>query len=122
MTLSSDSPAPRFAFVEGALDRADALRDNDEALLTYWHNARVILVDAEGKTRVDADGRLQSVRGGDLADDHRHALFLGMREDEAWFAQTDSASDPSADATPAPPTFETLPPNAGRIDLRSAAA
>ena len=122
MTLSSDSPTPRFAFVEGALDRADALRDNDEALLTYWHNARVILVDAEGKTRVDADGRLQTLRGGDLADDHRHALFLGMREDEAWFAQTDSASDPNADALLAAPTFEALPPDAGRIDLRSAAA
>jgi NAD+ diphosphatase len=122
MTPFPDSPAPRFAFVEGALDRADALRDNEEALLTYWHNARVILVDAEGKTRVDAEGRLQTLRGGDLADDHRHALFLGMREDEAWFAQTESASDPSADASGAPPTFDALPPNAGRIDLRSAAA
>jgi NAD+ diphosphatase len=122
MTQSPDSPAPRYAFVEGALDRADALRDNDEALLTYWHNARVILVDAEGKTRVDAEGRLQTLRGGDLADDHRHGLFLGMREDEAWFAQSEDTNGAGADASPAPASFETLPPNAGRIDLRSAAA
>ena len=29
-------PAPRFAFVEGALDRADALRDKPDALHAYW--------------------------------------------------------------------------------------
>ncbi len=122
MTLPPDSPVPRYAFVEAALDRADALRDNDAALLAYWHNARVIVVDAEGKTRVDAEGRLQSLRGGDLAEDHRHALFLGLREDEAWFAQAEAIDTASDTKAAAPASFDASAATAGRIDLRSAAA
>jgi NAD+ diphosphatase len=107
----SSPPAPRYAFVADALDRADALRDNEAALLAYWQNARVILVDAEGRTRVDTDGRLSSVRGGDAAEDHRHAVFLGLREDEAWFAQAESVQAETTGAA-----------KDARIDLRSAAA
>jgi NAD+ diphosphatase len=117
-----DTPAPRYAFVEGGLDRADALRDNDSALLAYWEHARVIVIDVEGKTRVDGDGRLRTFSGRDLAQTHRHAIFLGMREDEPWFAQADDASDTRAAATPAPATFEIKPAEGGRLDLRSAAA
>lgn len=113
----------RFAFVQDALDRADALRDNDAALLAYWHNARVIAIDAEGKTRVDAEARLQTLRGGDVADDHRQAIFLGLREDEAWFAHADEKAE-NADATQAaaPAAFDAASPQAGRVDLRAAAA
>jgi NAD+ diphosphatase len=119
---SIDPSSPGFAFVEGALDRADALRDNEPALLAYWHNARVIGIDAEGKTPIDADGRLRIARGGDLAEDHRHAIFLGMREDEAWFAF--AARVPTGDVgfAPAPASFDAKPESDGRIDLRSAAA
>ncbi len=113
----------RFAFVQDALDRADALRENDAALLAYWHNARIIAVDAEGKTRVDAEGRLQTLRGGDLADDHRQAIFLGLRGDEAWFAHADDKAE-NADTTQAaaPAAFDALPAQAARVDLRTAAA
>lgn len=103
-----DSTAPaRFAFVEGALDRADALRDNRDALHAYWPNARVLLVDGDGRTLGDDEGWLAAARGGDLGDEPGEAVFLGIRGDEAWFARQ-------------------LPGDTGdarrRIDLRAAAA
>lgn len=117
-------PAPRFAFVEGALDRADALRDKPDALQAYWHDARVLVVDADGRTRADAAGALATPRGRTLADAAGEAaflgaVFLGMRGDEAWFA-IDGDREPAAAAPPAP--FEARGAQDGRIDLRSAAA
>ncbi|MBP6749979.1 MAG: NAD(+) diphosphatase [Xanthomonadaceae bacterium] len=112
----------RYAFVDEALDRADALRENHPALSAYWHNARVIAIDAEGKTRSDGEGRLLTLRGGDVADDHRHAIFLGLRQDEAWFAHADdhAAADPARATAPA--AFDTASAQVGRTDLRTAAA
>jgi len=112
-------PAPRFAFVEGALDRADALRDKPDALHAYWHEARVVVVDADGRTQVDAAGALDAPHGRTLADGPGDAVFLGMRGDEAWFALAGSAVGATS-AVPAP--FETRAAQDGRIDLRSAAA
>lgn len=112
-------PAPRFAFVEGALDRADALRDKPDALHTYWPDARVVVVDADGRTRADAAGALAAPHGRTLADAPGEAVFLGMRGDEAWFALEGGTADAPA-AAPAP--FETRGAQDGRIDLRSAAA
>ncbi|TXI50494.1 MAG: NAD(+) diphosphatase [Lysobacter sp.] len=115
----------RFAFVEDALDRADALRDNDAALSAYWRDAQVIMIDAEGNTRVDAEGRLRALRGGDVADAHRGAVFLGLRQDEAWFACVDDAAtgaDADAARAAAPASFDAVAAHHGRIDLRTAAA
>ena len=47
MTHAASLLTPGFAFVEGALDRADELRDNRDALHAYWPNARVLLIDSE---------------------------------------------------------------------------
>jgi NAD+ diphosphatase len=102
-------PTPRFAFVEGALDRADALRDNADALHAYWPNARVLLIDGDGRTVGDDDGWLVTARGDDLASAPEAAIFLGMRGDEPWFAQRLSAEPGST-------------VSAKRVDLRSAAA
>lgn len=122
-------PAPRFAFVEGALDRADLLRDNAEALAAYWHHARVLIVDGEGRGRTAADGGLLSLRGGDIAEDYAAMsedaaaqdppVFLGLREDEAWFALSAAAL---ADATAAAQATRTTWERAAPIDLRGAAA
>ena len=112
------APAPPFAFVEDALDRADHLRDRADALQALWRDARVLRVDADGRTRVDADGALDAPRGdafGAMPDD---ALFLGMRGDEAWFALADASAVGGDLAAP----FETRPAADGRLDLRSAAA
>lgn len=117
--LSSPLPLRRFAFVEGALDRADALRDNAEALHAYWPNARVLVIDGDGRTAGDDDGGLLSTRGSDLAEGPGHAIFLGMRGDEAWFAQAEAGVD-TMSAGPA--AFDSKGASAGRIDLRTAAS
>ena len=112
-------PAPRFAFVEGALDRADALRDHSDALQTYWPNARVVLVDADGRTRTDAQGAMAVVRGAELSAAPGEAIFLGIQGDEAWFARTEVGVDAVVGTEVA---FGMAGAVAGRADLRTAAA
>jgi NAD+ diphosphatase len=109
---------PRFAFVEGALDRADALRDKPDALRAYWPDARVVIVDADGRTRVDANGELHAPEGRTLADTPDDAIFLGMQGDAAWFARAGDAGITAA----APAAFNAPGAQDGRIDLRSAAS
>ena len=109
MSGADSTAQPRFAFVEGALDRADALRNSRDALHAYWPNARVLLVDGDGRTLGDDDGWLAAARGGDLGDEPGDAVFLGIRGDEAWFARRflGDAGDT---------------PLQRRVDLRAAAA
>ena len=47
-------PASPFAFVDGALDRADHLRDDPAALDALRHDAGVIVLDADGRALADA--------------------------------------------------------------------
>ena len=115
-------PAPQFAFVAGALDRADALRDHPETLRGYWPHARVLMIDADGRTRATGgvDGGLLALQGQVLVDtpEHaaEHAVFLGMAGDRAWFAlPADALATASAEARA---TWEAAQP----IDLRAAAA
>ena len=49
-----------FAFLDGALDRADHLRDDADALTALWPQARVVLLDDEGRALADA----RSAHGG----------------------------------------------------------
>lgn len=117
MKHDASLPTPRFAFVEGALDRADALRDNPDALHAYWPNARVLSIDADGRTAGGESG-LVAVRGSDLAETPDAAIFLGIRGDEAWFAQVDTGVDAMSVA---PASFESKGTVGGRVDLRTAA-
>ncbi len=98
---------PSFAFVEGALDRADHLRDNPDALATLWPQARVVLIDEEGRALTDASQQLFAPRGSALADMPSTAIFLGTQEEHGWFAAR--AADVAANAPL-------------HIDLRSAAS
>ncbi len=100
-----------FAFVDGALDRADALRDQPGALARLWPDARVLLLDDDGRSLATADGRVHAVRGRDLGGGPGTAIFLGVHEGEGWFAQR--AATVSAAMQDAAPE---------RIDLRRAAA
>ena len=100
------SEASPFAFIDGALDRADALRDDPEALAHLWPQARIVLLDDEGRALADASGALHAPRGSDLGGGPGTAIFLGLRGDEAWFAQP--AASVAFDAE-------------GRTDLRTAA-
>jgi len=97
-------PELPFAFVHAALDRAEHLRMNADALRALWPRARVLQIDADGLALGDVDG-LQ-LRAFSAIAQLDAAVFLGLNgAGEAWFAQ------PAA-------TDETAP----RLDLRTAAA
>lgn len=99
-------PAP-FAFVDAALDRADHLRNDADALAAQWARARILLIDDEGRSLADADNVLFAPEGAQVGGGPGAALFLGLQGQQAWFAA-------QAD------TIELDAPQ--RIDLRSAAA
>ena len=52
-----DSSFHAHAFAGAALDRADALRDDADALARLWPDARVLVLDADGTAFADADGQ-----------------------------------------------------------------
>jgi NAD+ diphosphatase len=104
VTLPRFSP---FAFIEGALDRADHLRDDTDALGALWPNASVIVLDDDGRAFADDTKALRIARGAELGGGPGTTTFLGLREGEAWFFANAG----------------TLAVNASqRVDLRSAAA
>ncbi len=108
--VSRATPRAPFAFIEGALDRADHLRDAPGALATLWPQAHVVLLDADGRALADAAQQLYAPLGhaleGDAARLLASSIFLGLHAGRGWFA---------AQATTAPADAP------HRIDLRSAA-
>ncbi len=98
--------ASPFSFVDGALDRADHLRDDSDALNALWPNAGVIVLDADGRAFADDEKNLRIVRGAELGGGPGATTFLGLRDGEAWFF-----ADAATLAIEAPQ----------RVDLRSAA-
>ena len=99
--------ATPFSFVDGALDRADHLRADPDALQALWPNARIIVLDAEGRALADAERQLFVLEGADVGYVPASFNFLGLRESHAWFF-----AESAALAVVAPE----------RIDLRRAAA
>ena len=104
--LRADNPRMPFAFLDADLDRADALRGDADALARLWPNASLIAIDAEGRALALGDGPRPLSAAG-IENGFEHALLLGVRGDEAWFA-VDAERIAAADEA--------------RIDLRSAAA
>ncbi|WP_414674669.1 NAD(+) diphosphatase [Lysobacter sp.] len=114
----SDAAAP-FAFVEAgidaacraALDRADRLRDDPDALKALWPQGRVILLDDSGHAYADEEGHLRAPSGHEISEGPGGvgaAVFLGLDgQGTGWFALEGSLT-----AFVAP----------RRVDLRSAAA
>ena len=111
--------AAPFAFIEAPLDRAENLRDDDAALARLWAGGRALLLDADGRARVDADGLLLAPPARELADAPGDALFLGLRGNEGWFAVHEEAPAGTAGAADDAGSVAAPPP---RIDLRTAAA
>ncbi len=113
MTLFSAERAPAFAFVDAPLDRAEHLRDDAAVLAARWPQARVVVVDADGRAAADAGDGPLALRGADLAPARdgdggvASAVFLGLRGSDAWFAARAEAVTVDA---------------ARWLDLRSAAA
>lgn len=112
-------PAAPFAFVEagadaacrGAVDRADRLRDDPDALKALWPKARVILLDEHGHAYADDEGGLRAPTGREISEGPGGvgaAVFLGLDPDGGgWFALEGKL------------TAFTAP---RRVDLRAAAA
>lgn len=111
------TPQAPFAFVESdgacraALDRADHLRNDVDALNGLWPQARVLVLDAAGRALADQDGRLCAPTGRELSDGPGGvgaAIFLGLGDDGiGWFSLESALVAFNAPS---------------RIDLRSAAA
>ena len=100
----ADAASP-FAFVDGALDRAEHLRGDPARLAALWPGARLLELDADGNALADADGAPRLLAGGDLGA-REDAVLLGLDDaGRAWFAL-------AADGGDAPT----------RVDLRTAAA
>ena len=95
-----------FAFVDSALDRADQLRDDSDALAALWPQARIVLLDDDGRVLADDERRLFAMTGSKLGGGPGSAVFLGLRDGGAWFSQR--AATAGLDAPQ-------------RVDLRSAA-
>jgi NAD+ diphosphatase len=80
------TPLSGFAFAGDTLDRADALRDDTEALARLWPSARVMVLDDEGRALTRVDGSLLADDGASLGGGPGASVFLGLRDGVAWFA------------------------------------
>jgi len=80
-------PLQGFAFLDTGLDRADALRGDADALRAAWPQARLLLLDQQGRAAADAAGAPLPLRGADLGGGPGAAVFLGREPGgPAWFA------------------------------------
>lgn len=73
------------AFASAPLDRADALRDDAEALARLWPDAKVLVLDADGTALADDAGQPFVNSGRALGGGPGAAIFLGMQQQQAWF-------------------------------------
>ncbi len=106
MTSPMSPHGSPFAFIDAALDRADHLRSDPAALVALWPQARIVLLDDDGRALADAGQQLYAPSGAELGGGPGAAVFLGLQQGAAWFA---------ANAA----TVELDAPE--RVDLRSAA-
>lgn len=97
-----------FSFIAEPLDRADALRDDADALHRLWQDAQVLVLDGDGQALADAAGGPLALIGAQLGPGPGSAIFLGLQAQRAWFC---------VDASQV-----LLSTPASRIDLRQAAA
>lgn len=105
--MTGRAGASPFAFVDGALDRADHLRDDPAALAAAWPAACVIALDENGQALADEQLNLRVLTGDALPGGPQGHTFLGLREGCAWFFA--EARNAGIDAP-------------ARLDLRRAAA
>lgn len=81
-----------YAFVDGALERAEHLREDPAARLALWPQARVLVLDDAGRAPADAQGRPLAVHGAQLAADPAQATWLGLdAQGQGWFLAEDAA-------------------------------
>lgn len=103
-------PVAEYAFQGPGLDRADYLRNDAAGLDALWRQARVLVVDGEGRAHFrGSNATPEFPEGADLAVQRPAvASFLGLDDSgQGWFALPHTALD-----TPLPE----------QLDLRSAAS
>lgn len=83
--LTTPSPLSGFAFVDEPLERADALRADADALARLWPDARILVLDQDGTAFTDADDQPLPLTGAALGGGPGAAIFLGLRDGQAWF-------------------------------------
>jgi NAD+ diphosphatase len=91
--------APVIAFTQCRLDRAEHLRSDRERLAALWPGARVLRLDAQADVEFDAGRSALAISRGDAFEGaaFEHALFLGIDENGAWFAQRTDALEHALD-------------------------
>lgn len=94
------------AFAGAPLDRGDTLRADTEGLAALWPQARVLVLDTDGRALAEADDQPFLPRGADLGGGPGTAIYLGQDASQAWFVV--DAVNVNLQAS-------------GRIDLRQAA-
>ncbi len=114
--------AAGFAFLDGALDRAEHLREDPAALDALWPVARVLQLDSDGRALTDAHGALPTMTGTDIGDRPAHAVLLGLDGTQSFPAQAGVATPAHAIAWFALRTDGGADAIDTSIDLRSAAA
>lgn len=100
----------RNRFAGLALDRRDEWRVDAERIRAVWRDARVLVVDFEGRALAQRDAPAALATALLPADAFAAASFLGQHEGQSWFALPASAL---ADAE--------LPSDAAWVGLRDAA-
>jgi NAD+ diphosphatase len=76
----------RNPFTGLALDRRDEWRVDAGRISAGWASARIVAVDFEGRAR-GSDAGLAVIAASDLAADALHgASFLGVQDEQPWFA------------------------------------
>ena len=92
------TPAPSpYAYVDGALDRADHLRGDADALAALWPRARVVVLDTDGRAPLGAAGELLAVPATTIAYDPAGHTFLGLRDGVGWFLAAEGTAGPDAE-------------------------
>lgn len=83
---NTSSSLSGFAFVAEPLERADALRNDADALSRLWPEARVLVLDQDGTAFVGDDDQPLPLTGSDVGGGPGSAIFLGLRGSQAWFS------------------------------------
>ena len=84
--LNSPSPLSGFAFVGEPLERADAMREDADALARLWPDARILVLDQDGTAFTGDDDQPLALTGADVGGGPGVAIFLGLRGEQAWFS------------------------------------
>ena len=121
--MSTDRFSAGFAFVEAGVDRASELREDPEAIRTYWcaGDTQLVFMRADGRVLLDATGQLCTAVPARLPHiDPACASFLGLRGSIARFSLVVDDAALSGCADPDSLRFADLRGALGMLDAADA--